>query len=438
MKYNSRITMKILFFLLVQIFLISNIAQADFSRDVPSKMPVSHFQNRTFRKPLISDDINIKVKRSEMPEIPFQNRTFRPTIRKMGIIGTGVKVATKVVKKFVPKSVIAKSLIKIIRVGSETQSMIGFALAGGAVVIKKTSALKDFLFDKEGNIPDIKKDGSVVQNHTTSSGGTLEFIGSLHNDEISITEKNSNGDLLNNDTFFANVELSREELSNKYLEKIDKPLNIEVSKQDLEDLKQNLADLKGDFEDLKGDVEDLKGDVLSEEELEEELYRNAKETPIENLDVVTEEELEKELYRNAEETPIENLDIVTEEELEKEIDTNAEEIPTVEEEVIDSKINTSSDIFKDINTEISIPRTNFPIGLKPTSISIPIKNYIEVDMNEYNLNNEDIWDSQMRDIPSIYTPMTYDDWAYPSLSDSYGFDSGSSFGSGGWGFGWSW
>ncbi|OED37467.1 hypothetical protein AB834_01685 [PVC group bacterium (ex Bugula neritina AB1)] len=185
-------------------------------------------------------------------------------------------------------------------------------------------------------------------------------------------------------------------------------LTLKETSEDLEVLKEYV------YSRLSQDL-----GISSEEELEKELY-----------EVVTEEELEKELYRNAEETPIENLDVVTEEELEKELDTNAEEITTVEEEIVNPKINTSSDIFKDINTDISIPRTNFPIGLESTPISIPTKNYIEkVDMSNYRLNDEDRWDSKMRDIPSLYNSSSWDDNFY---SGGYGS------GSGGWGFGWSW
>lgn len=88
---GTSIAMKILSFLLVQTFLISNIAQADFSRDVPDKMPVSHFSNRKFRNPkiddaVISSQISTARRSSEEKVLVRQRR---------GIIGTGVKVASK-------------------------------------------------------------------------------------------------------------------------------------------------------------------------------------------------------------------------------------------------------------------------------------------------------------------------------------------------------
>lgn len=83
--------MKILFFLLVQTFLIANIAQADFSRDVPDKMPVSHFQNRKFRKPTIEPGSNYRK-----PTIRFEGN-YRKSLKR------SVETKSKLRSEDVPK-----------------------------------------------------------------------------------------------------------------------------------------------------------------------------------------------------------------------------------------------------------------------------------------------------------------------------------------------
>ncbi|OED34951.1 hypothetical protein AB834_05375 [PVC group bacterium (ex Bugula neritina AB1)] len=80
--------MKILSFFLVHTFLIASIAQADL-RDVPDKMPVSHFQNRKFRKPTIEPKSNLR------PEDVPKSRVRRGLVSDGFKLGVGAWAAGK-------------------------------------------------------------------------------------------------------------------------------------------------------------------------------------------------------------------------------------------------------------------------------------------------------------------------------------------------------
>ncbi|OED36599.1 hypothetical protein AB834_02890 [PVC group bacterium (ex Bugula neritina AB1)] len=190
--------MKIFAQMVLILFLFQSIAQSsNLQRNVPKRIPESHFQNRKFSKPIVDNilisNINSPARRASEEKVLVRTRR--------GIIGTGVKVAKEVIKN-TPKRILKKGADKLLLSFIQKVGPIAGAFFAGTY---------------KGTSPDIKRDGSVNRSLETKSSGTLEVSGSLYNNKINLIRKSSSGEMLEFQTYDLNIDSDRRLVLQKYL-----------------------------------------------------------------------------------------------------------------------------------------------------------------------------------------------------------------------------